>query len=447
MRIRGHLLMLQVTTLGVISLGAAFGWLVSHQLEKQARRQHAELELQGSQAAHVAFDLLEALPSLASYSTLDNRKLKARIHGDVEALGHFREHLDEHLNTLPISNAEPHLRQELQEIRLHSIELEASLNQSLEQLGSNPDAASRSRSIDALMREQTMLDMRHHGDELARLYDRIEARTVLAQQGQDRAITSGIVISASILLIGWIIGLAISTGSSRTMLRPLVELEGLMLEPPGDLEARLHSLIFQQAPREIASLSQSFLKLHTRVASLVENLARQARTDSLTDVGNRRQFEEALESEWMRGDRSDETVSLLMLDVDHFKAYNDHYGHPEGDTCLRRIAGAIRSQTRGSLDQVCRIGGEEFAVLLPGTSSTQAEALARRILNAVDELAIPHGYAADGPGWVTVSIGLASTRPGASTNAADLVKRTDSALYERKRNQGRHGVTIATEAS
>jgi diguanylate cyclase (GGDEF)-like protein len=152
-----------------------------------------------------------------------------------------------------------------------------------------------------------------------------------------------------------------------------------------------------------------------------------ARTDELTGLANRRQFNEALEVEWRRAERDGSAVSLLMLDVDLFKAYNDAYGHLQGDKALCAVAHAIKDHIGRPADLGARYGGEEFAVLLPATDDAGAYPVAETIRSAIEKLGLPH--AASPNHVLTVSIGIASLRPRFGADAADLVKAADKALY------------------
>ncbi|HXT08915.1 MAG TPA: sensor domain-containing diguanylate cyclase [Roseiarcus sp.] len=164
--------------------------------------------------------------------------------------------------------------------------------------------------------------------------------------------------------------------------------------------------------------------------------------DGLTGLANRRTFDEAFQREKRRAVREQCSVALIMIDVDCFKAYNDLYGHPAGDDCLRRVAGAIAASVRRPGDVAARYGGEEFAVVLPDTDETGALVIAARIRHAVLNLAIAHK--ASESGVVTVSIGAAGAKPNASEDSADLLLReADRALYLAK-NGGRNAVAIAS---
>lgn len=156
--------------------------------------------------------------------------------------------------------------------------------------------------------------------------------------------------------------------------------------------------------------------------------------DGLTGVANRRQFDERLALEWARAQRHGHALSLLLVDVDHFKAYNDRYGHQAGDEALRRVAACLTEQMRRGTDLVARYGGEEFVCLLPDTDSEQALALARRIVETVALMAIPHAASPVAP-VLTASVGVA-TRRGAiqpGWTSAALLGLADTQLYEAKR--------------
>jgi diguanylate cyclase (GGDEF)-like protein len=170
-------------------------------------------------------------------------------------------------------------------------------------------------------------------------------------------------------------------------------------------------------------------------------LERLAVLDPLTGVANRRALEQRLEQEWERARRHGTEVALLVCDVDHFKAYNDRYGHVAGDTCLQQVAAAIEGVIRRATDLVARYGGEEFIVILPETPLTGAVRVAEDVRRRVAALAIPHD-AGGGAGVVTLSIGVACGRPESLTSPDELLKRADVALYEAKR-RGRNTVQAA----
>lgn len=174
-------------------------------------------------------------------------------------------------------------------------------------------------------------------------------------------------------------------------------------------------------------------------------LERLALRDGLTSVANRRCFDNTLNVEWRRATRESRALSLLMIDVDFFKLYNDTYGHQGGDECLRRVAGAMSSVVKRSSDEVARYGGEEFAILLPATDQPGACIVAERIRAAVENLAIPHARSTVAD-HVTISIGVASLTVSMQAMPTQLVGIADQALY-RAKQQGRNRVATADPAA
>lgn len=154
--------------------------------------------------------------------------------------------------------------------------------------------------------------------------------------------------------------------------------------------------------------------------------------DALTEIANRRQFEQMLDLEWRRAVRSGAPISLLLADIDHFKNYNDTYGHQVGDRCLRDVARVLDSVVQRAGDQVARYGGEEFAAILPETDEAGAMAIAERMRTSVESLET------DG-GRVTISFGVASCTAGDQASSSALVKAADGALYDAK-HAGRNTV-------
>lgn len=171
-----------------------------------------------------------------------------------------------------------------------------------------------------------------------------------------------------------------------------------------------------------------------------ENLKLAAQQDSLTSLANRRHFEEALELQWRRCSRAMAPLSLLLLDVDHFKRYNDRYGHLVGDLCLQQVAALLPSVLPREDALAARYGGEEFVVLLPFTDLPGAVRLAERIRAATADLVISHE---DGQiDGVTCSLGVARVLPGSQMSRRELIEMADVALYRAKR-KGRNRVEVA----
>ncbi|WP_238270713.1 MULTISPECIES: sensor domain-containing diguanylate cyclase [Methylobacterium] len=173
-------------------------------------------------------------------------------------------------------------------------------------------------------------------------------------------------------------------------------------------------------------------------------LSRLALTDSLTGLPNRRRYDAALDEAWQRAVRHREPIALLLLDADHFKRFNDHFGHHRGDAVLQALAACVLQRLAGLDAVACRIGGEEFAVILSGLPDDAVRALADRIRRAVVGLQIAH--ATDVGGVATISVGLACRVPGPGDDAAALFADADAALYAAKR-AGRNRVRAAAHAA
>lgn len=159
-------------------------------------------------------------------------------------------------------------------------------------------------------------------------------------------------------------------------------------------------------------------------------LTRLSTTDPLTGLANRRAFSQRLDALW-QASRTGDPFALMLVDVDHFKRFNDHYGHGAGDACLCAISRLLTARVCGSADLVSRYGGEEFALLLPGLDSAAAIVLAERVRQSLNALALPHAGRGDGLDHVTVSVGVAAS-PGGAVTAAALVEAADAALYRAK---------------
>jgi two-component system, chemotaxis family, response regulator WspR len=169
-------------------------------------------------------------------------------------------------------------------------------------------------------------------------------------------------------------------------------------------------------------------------------LQRLMNSDGLTGLSNRRHFDEYLELEWRRAIREQTQMSLMMIDVDYFKAYNDTFGHLEGDEALRQVAKAIRASCSRPSDLPARYGGEEFALVLPNTSPGGARLLAEKLRQTVAGMNIPHMAPREGS-TLTVSIGLATVVPGVGSHSRQLIQSADQGLYAAK-NNGRNQVAV-----
>lgn len=182
-------------------------------------------------------------------------------------------------------------------------------------------------------------------------------------------------------------------------------------------------------------------RVHDLEASNVQ-LKQQTAIDGLTQLANRRALDSTLAFEWRRAQRKQQALALIMVDVDHFKLYNDHYGHQAGDECLRRVAAAIHDAARRPFDLAARYGGEEFCIVLTGAGAEQAAQVAERARAAILQLAIPHQRS--GYGLVTASFGIACLVPAPDSGPDTLLLAADLALY-RAKETGRNCVVRASE--
>ena len=195
---------------------------------------------------------------------------------------------------------------------------------------------------------------------------------------------------------------------------------------PVVLEAKIRAM------RRLDDMRRELIAVTLELREANERLARLSQQDGLTGLANRRRFDLDLMRELGRARRERRPISLLIADVDFFKAFNDTYGHPAGDDCLRRVAGALRATCRRPLDLAARYGGEEFALILPDTTEEAARGRALEAMRAVAALEIEH-RGSQVARVVTLSVGVAGCVPDAQIVADTLIERADQALYAAKR--------------
>lgn len=223
-----------------------------------------------------------------------------------------------------------------------------------------------------------------------------------------------------------------------------------------------HSDLPLQAEDEIGELAREFAGMaervqhsHEQLETLVQErtseletsnrrLLQMSVTDELTGIANRRRFDDVLASEWKRGKRHGEELTLIMVDVDWFKDYNDRYGHQAGDICLRRVAEILKREMHRAGDLVARYGGEEFAIVAPATDAKAALKVGRELCAAVEAARIPHDKSPYS--YVTVSVGVATANPAGDDSSDVILRNADQALY-RAKSQGRNHVCINAEPS
>ncbi|NJN75847.1 MAG: diguanylate cyclase [Synechococcaceae cyanobacterium RL_1_2] len=205
--------------------------------------------------------------------------------------------------------------------------------------------------------------------------------------------------------------------------------------------AEMH-YVMQQMQDVIDQQTVKLQRLNEDLARANSKLEKLAKIDYLTQIANRQGFEEYCHKQWFRAVRLEEEVTIMMVDVDHFKLYNDTYGHPQGDQCLVAIARALQDVASRSSDLVARYGGEEFILVLPNTNREGAKRLAEKILTEVAALNLIHGMSPTA-NHVTVSIGAASTIPTMALPLDRLIKVADQQLYQAKeRSRNTYCLTV-----
>lgn len=270
---------------------------------------------------------------------------------------------------------------------------------------------------------------------------------VVAQRMPERTFHTGAFTRADIVgIFATILVLLLFSGViSRHVISPLEELSRFVnsVAVEGDYSLR----IAVERKDEVGVVARYL----TRLLDLIEQQEKQlkekneellnlAENDALTGVANRRVFDRVLQRDWLLAQRYQHPVSCILLDVDWFGDYNNHYGHQQGDEALQKIAAALSRHVTRATDTLCRYGGEEFAIVLVDTELAYVDELAQQLVQAVRDLAIPH--AASGSGEeLTISVGVATWLPGEGDIATHLVALADTALYEAKRG-GRDRVVI-----
>jgi two-component system cell cycle response regulator len=224
----------------------------------------------------------------------------------------------------------------------------------------------------------------------------------------------------------------------RQVTQAFEELPVIIVTGHGSIEVAVESM--QAGAADFVTKPVPAAVLHLRIQKALEHARtrRLASTDGLTGVYNQRTFQERLSQEIARADRYSRPLSVLMIDVDHFKVYNDTYGHPQGDIVLQDLARLLQEMSRTS-DTVARYGGEEFAIILPETDSVGAQKISQRLCEQVERYPFPGQELMPG-GTLTISIGVATYASASSKEA--LLQAADTALYTAKR-EGRNRVCVA----
>lgn len=259
----------------------------------------------------------------------------------------------------------------------------------------------------------------------------------VAQLDADMA-RSGIIGVLGVVIL---IGMSVMIGLwffNRFLFLPMRNMQSEMeRSAQGDLSVTVGDHVL----REFHALAVSFNTMARKVEANIQELQRLSSIDGLTGVNNRRQFDLSLKMEWQRALRNEQDLSLIMLDIDYFKQYNDAYGHLGGDDCLRMVSALLSECVRRPSDVVARYGGEEFAILLPDTPAQSVRFLAEKIAGELAKLALPHVSSPLG-GVLTASMGCASCKVKVECTPSLLVAAADKALYQAKA-EGRNRVVQA----
>ena len=192
-------------------------------------------------------------------------------------------------------------------------------------------------------------------------------------------------------------------------------------------------------------LTNTLLNERTQLEQANQELSYLSSMDGLTGIANRRQFDQFLTQVWSLASRKKEPIALIMCDIDFFKAYNDHYGHLQGDECLKKVATALKESVKRQGDLVARYGGEEFVVVLPNTDEAGGELLAEALRANVEHLGIPHLFSSTAP-MVTISLGVAFQYASPTTLPEHLIAAADQALYQAKQT-GRNRLVLARDST
>lgn len=218
--------------------------------------------------------------------------------------------------------------------------------------------------------------------------------------------------------------------SEETQNIPVIFITSAKLEEDQEKGFEMGAIDYITKPINLKIL-RARLKAHIRQSIDLKNLEELALTDVLTGVPNRRKFNEAMRSDWKLAVRDKKPISLLMMDIDEFKRFNDHYGHPEGDKCLIAVAKTLQQTIDRPIDMVARIGGEEFVILLPDTDLLGAEFIAQKVQQNIHALNFPHSESKVCD-FVTLSIGVSCIEPTLQEDPDKLIDAADKALYKAK---------------
>ncbi len=276
-------------------------------------------------------------------------------------------------------------------------------------------------------KEQLPIDYLLIGDDNRPAYRLIGMEDVhqLYQDMRNNQLTT----TSAFITITFFILLLLLLALNHGIFKPLKRiLQGIERYRQGELDTRIQP----SGLHDLFTLGETFNSMIEQIRHDINELERHSHIDGLTGLGNRRYIEQRLQEEWSRATRKQQLpISILFIDIDYFKRYNDHYGHLQGDDCLRRVAEAIQHAVKRDIDVAARYGGEEFIIMLPETDLSGAEQVARELQQAIRKLHIEHQGSNVKP-FITLSIGIASHTPRFPEKSDELLHSADMALYQAK---------------
>lgn len=445
MGLRRRILLGQLCTLVLVSGGFLGGLLAGNLIWRRSQHEVTRLEHEIQTIDLLNIRLRQVIPSETHYrSSIHEDHLEDHLDQDIGAMQAFLLQLRR--NELSGSDFPPgaDLAQNLSVLLRRGEEFVNQLERYRGQLElgrGDPTAVGRVQR--QLVESSELRELRASEEALNRLRDARFAHLVGSRDQEERSEVLEVLIPLITTLLACAFAFALAWNTSRNVVLPLRRLNARIqdLRTRGSLEVEPLEP-GQNLPEEMQVLTNNFNSLVQRLKEVLAQLEDLSLTDPLTQVGNRRRFDQVLSMEVARHRRQGRELALLLLDLDHFKPFNDLYGHPHGDRCLIQLAQALSSLFRRPGELICRIGGEEFAVVLPETGRQDALSQAHRILTAVEELAIEH--LGNPPlARVSVSVGVSCGKPDDALTGGLLVDAADRALYQCKRDLGRNTVAVA----
>lgn len=443
MGLRRRILFNNLATLAIAAGGMLLGLAAGNLLWRNAQARVEVIEGELKVIDDLNLRIPQAMPADNHYQPFETlAQTDNNLANDSKTLRQFVSHLERLASRQGESGMAPDMAPVMANLITQCRSLLGILAQVDSRLNrSGNDPAIKMQAVNSLVQSDTIVEQACIG-ELEKLRARLTTDLAKVRGAEERAELLELLIPLCSTIVATGLALWFALRTSRAILRPIDLLNQRIGELRSTGNLQLQPLEQGCVPHEIRALNENFNGLIQWLSEVLAQLEKLSLTDSLTQVGNRRCFDQLLYAEVARHRREGASMALLLLDLDHFKAYNDCYGHPAGDRCLIAVAALLKDLFRRSGDQVCRIGGEEFAVILPGTNKKEAECLAGRIVAATVELNLEHR---DNPpiGRVSVSVGVSSGRPSESLTGSWLLQAADQALYRCKGELGRNTMACA----